>query len=263
MFDKPLTRDARIAGAAALLADVRRGRRDKPAGLPEGLQPADVAEAEEMQVATYAALGWRIAGWKVGRAGPHIFAAPMPDVAVAPLGSATLRLPSGSGMELEAALRLRGDLDAAALAGLTPAALPGLADLVLLFEWVESRYAASHAQRDLEKIADVVANGSVSYGPATGAWSWADVETLEMRLTVDGIEVARHAGAHKSMPIAPLIEAWRDRCQRIGHLPRAGEVITLGSLTGLLPVPAAGGLIRGECTGRGALEARVAPLGAG
>jgi 2-keto-4-pentenoate hydratase len=127
---------------------------------------------------------------------------------------------------------------------------------------VESRYASGHPQGDLEKIADVVSNGSVSYGPAADAWSWADVETLEMRLSVDGIEVAHHAGPHKSMPIAPLVEAWRDRCRRIGHLPRAGEVITLGSLTGLLPVPAAGGLILGECTGRGALEARVAPLGA-
>ncbi|MBX9596265.1 MAG: hypothetical protein K2X46_18005 [Roseomonas sp.] len=262
MFDAPQTRDARIAGAAALLADIRRGRREKPEGLPPELRPLDQAEAEAVQVATYAALGWSIAGWKVGRANAHVFAAPLPDAAVAPVSDKPLRLPLHSGMELEVALRLTRALTAADLATLTPAAMPELAEMVMLFELVESRYAAGARPSDLEKIADVVSNGSCVVGPSVGLWTWPDVENAAMRLTVDGIEVAKHEGTHRAMPIAQLVEAWRDRCLAIGHEPGVGEVITLGSLTGLLPVPAAGGVLHGEFAGRGTLSITVGPLGA-
>ncbi|NGM23813.1 hypothetical protein G3576_27645 [Roseomonas stagni] len=262
MFDAPQTRDARIAGAAALLADIRRGRREKPEGLPAELRPADQAEAEAVQIATYAALGWSIAGWKVGRANAHVFAAPLPDAAVAPVSDKPIRLPLHSGMELEVALRLTRALTSAELATLTPAALPEMAEMVMLFELVETRYAPGAKPSDLEKIADIVSNGSCVVGPSVGPWSWADVENAAMRLTVDGIEVAKHEGPHRAMPIAPLIEAWRDRCLAIGHEPKAGEVVTLGSLTGLLPVPAAGGVLHGEFAGRGTLTITVAPLGA-
>ncbi|NKC32358.1 hypothetical protein [Falsiroseomonas selenitidurans] len=261
MFETEATPEARIAGAAALLADIRRGRRAPLAGLPAGLQPADIAEATAIQDATLAALGWGIAGWKVGRTFDQPIAAPLPAPTVAPLGTAPLHLPLGAGMELEVAFRLRQGLDAAALAALQPADVPGLADLVLLFEFVETRFAADHPATDLEKLADCVSNGSTVYGPATGAWGWADAESLAMRLAVDGIEVARHEGPHRAMPLAELVAAWRDRCLASGHAPQAGEVVTLGSQTGLLPVPAAGGTLRGEMTGRGSLECRILPLG--
>lgn len=261
MFETETTPQSRIAGAAALLADIRRGRRAPVPGLPEALKPQTIAEAEAMQVATYAALGWGIAGWKVGRTFDQPIAAPLPDVALAPVAEAPLHLPPGTAMELEVALRLRQGLDAAQLAALRPADMPALAELILLFEFVETRFAAGHPAGDLEKLADCVSNGSCVYGPATGAWSWPDAETIAMRLTVDGIEVARHEGAHRAMPLAALVAGWRDRCLALGHLPQAGEVITLGSQTGMLPVPAAGGTLVGEMTGRGSLAVRVAPLG--
>jgi 2-keto-4-pentenoate hydratase len=261
MFETTETPATRIAGAAALLAEVRRGRRAKLPGLPEALRPADIAEAEAMQLATYAAMGWSIAGWKVGRAQGGPIAAPLPDVALEPASEATLHLPVGAGMELEVAFRLRQGLDDAALAALRVEDVPALADLVILFEWVETRFAAEPLPGELEKLADCVSNGSCTFGPPTGAWGWADVETLEMRLTVDGIDVAHHVGPHRAMPLAELVLAWRDRCRAIGHAPRAGEVVTLGSQTGLLPVPAAGGLLVGHFAGCGSLTCRIAPLG--
>jgi 2-keto-4-pentenoate hydratase len=262
MFADPQTREARVAGAAALLADIRRGRRDKPQGLPASLQPSDQAEAEAVQLATYAALGWKIGGWKVGRSGSLVFAAPLPDVALSTASATPLRLPLHSGMELECALRLKHPLEAADLAALTPSAMPDLAELVMLFELVESRFAPGYRPNDLEKVADCVSHGCAVFGPALGAWTWPDIEQAGMRLQVDGIEVAAHAGSHRAMPLDQLVEAWRDRCIAIGHLPQAGEVVTLGSLTGLLPVPAAGGVLQGELAGRAMLECRVAPLGA-
>lgn len=261
MFQTDATPESRIAGAGALLADIRRGRREPCPGLPEGLSPADIAEAEAMQLATYAALGWSIAGWKVGRTRSQPIACPLPDATMAPATEAPLHLPTGCAMELEVALRLRQGLDATMLAALKPADLPAIADAVILFEFCESRFIDHRKASDLEKLADCVTNGSCAFGPATGAWAWPDVETLEMRLSVDGIEVARHAGPHGAVPLAELVTAWRDRCLAIGHLPRAGEVITLGSQTGMLPVPAAGGRLVGEWAGRGSLACQVAPLG--
>ncbi|NKE44816.1 hypothetical protein HB662_08505 [Roseomonas frigidaquae] len=261
MFQTDATPDSRIAGAAALLADIRRGRRQPCPGLPEGLGPTSIAEAEAIQLATYAALGWNIAGWKVGRTRDQAIACPLPDATVAPAADATLHLPIGCAMELEVALQLRQGLDATLLAALQPADLPTIAEAVILFEFCESRFSNGRKASDLEKLADCVTNGSCVFSPATGAWTWADIETLEMRLTVDGIEVARHAGPHRAMPLAELVAAWRDRCLAIGHLPKAGEIITLGSQTGMLPVPAAGGLLVGEWAGRGRLECQVAPLG--
>lgn len=261
MFHTNATPESRIAGAGALLADIRRGRRAPGPGLPPELCPENIAEAEAMQLVTYAALGWNIAGWKVGRTRGQSIAAPLPGATVTAVSNAPLHLPIGCAMELEVALRLRQGLDATQLAALQPADLPTLADAVILFEFCESRFIDHRKASDLEKLADCVTNGSCVFSPATGAWTWPDVETLEMRLSVDGIEVARHAGPHRAAPLAELVAAWRDRCLAIGHLPPAGEVITLGSQTGMLPVPAAGGLLLGEWVGRGSLACQIAPLG--
>lgn len=261
MFETQATPESRIAGAAALLADIRRGRRAPIEALPEALRPADKAEAEAMQMATYAALGWGIGGWKVGRTAGIPVATPMPDAGLALAREAPLHLPIGCAMELEVALCLRQGLDRTLLAALQPADLPALADLVLLFEFCESRFTTGQKAPDLDKLADCVSNHSCVFSPATGPWAWADIENLEMRLTVDGIEVARHAGPHRALPLPELLEGWRDRCLAMGHLPQAGEIITLGSQTGMLPLPAAGGRLVGEMAGRGSLACRVAPLG--
>jgi hypothetical protein len=60
-----------------------------------------------------------------------------------------------------------------------------------------------------------------------------------MRLLIDDAEVARHDGPHRHAPLFELVEAWRQRCLAMGHAPRAGEVVTFGSLTGVQPLPAA------------------------
>ncbi|WP_431281121.1 hypothetical protein ACQW02_17085 [Humitalea sp. 24SJ18S-53] len=260
MPDTPAPSQARIAGATALLIDIRQGRQAPTPGLPEGLRPRDLAEAEAIQLATYAAMGWAIAGWKLGRTGPNVFAAPMPDATVTLMADAPVRLPPGTGMELEVAMQLRQGLDAAALAALRPGDLPGIADLVLLFEFVKSRFIPGTPPDEWDKIADGVANLGAVYSPPLGNWHLADSDPLSMRLLIDDVEVARHDGPHRHAPLAELVEAWRHRCLAIGHAPKAGEVVTFGSLTGMLPVPAAGGILRGELVGRGSLVCRVAPL---
>jgi 2-keto-4-pentenoate hydratase len=260
MPDTAMLPEARVARATALLIDIRQGRHAPTPGLPAGLRPRDLKEAEAIQMGTYAAMGWRIAGWKVGRTGANFFAAPMPDAATAPMAEAPLQLPPGSGVELEVAIRLRQDLDAAALTAMRPGTLPEIADLVLLFEFVNNRFVAGTPPDELDKIADGVGNVGAAFSPPVGAWSWADIDTLSMRLLIDDVEVARHAGPHRHAPLFELVEAWRRRCLAMGHAPKAGEVVTFGSLTGVQKLPAAGCTLRGELAGRGSLVCHVAPL---
>jgi 2-keto-4-pentenoate hydratase len=252
--------DARIAGATALLIDIRQGRHAPIPGLPAALRPRDLREAEAIQLGTYAAMGWNIAGWKLGRTGPNFFAAPMPDAATTPVAEAPLYLPPGTRVELEVAVRLRQDLDAGALAALRPEDLPEIADLVLLFEFVNNRFVPGTPPDELDKVADGVGNVGASFSPSLGTWRWADIDTLSMRLLIDDAEVARHDGPHRHAPLFELVEAWRQRCLAMGHAPRAGEVVTFGSLTGVQPLPAAGCTLHGELAGRGSLVCTIVPL---
>jgi 2-keto-4-pentenoate hydratase len=260
MPDTAMLSEARVAGATALLIDIRQGRHAPTPGLPAALRPRDLQEAEAIQLSTYTEMGWNIAGWKVGRTGPNFFAAPMPHVATTPMAEAPLHLPPGTGVELEVAVRLRQDLDGGALAALRPEDLPEIADLVLLFEFVNSRFVAGTPPDELDKIADGVGNVGAAFSPPVGAWNWADINTLSMRLLIDDAEVARHDGPHRHAPLFQLVEAWRRRCLAMGHAPRAGEVVTFGSLTGVQPLPAAGCTLRGELAGRGSLLCHIAPL---
>jgi 2-keto-4-pentenoate hydratase len=245
----------RVLRAATLLAAARQAGTTLP-GLPPDAMPQSLAEAEAVQRATFAALGLAVGGWKVGRAGPVVNSAPMPPPIPA---DAPLKLARGTIIEFELALRFRRDLTAAEVARLTRDSLPALADLVPLFEWVQFRYAGAAAPADLEKVADCVSNGGFTIGAPTGPWGWNGVENPSVRLLRDGEEVATHTGPHRAMPLAQLIEAWQARVAAEGAGVREGQVITLGSLTGLLPVPEAGCTWRGEVAGRGALEARIAP----
>lgn len=254
------TPEARIAGAAALLADIRQGRHAPVPGLPDGLRPLDIAEAEAIQLATYAALGWGIGGWKVARGRPGFFAAPMPDATMMRMPTSPLQLPAGAGVELELALRLRHGIAVADLPGLVPAEMPQHADLVVLFEIVGGRYLRGAPITEPERIADCVANIGAVFGMPVGPWSWPDMERPHMRLFFDEVEVARNDGPHRQAPLVDLVDAWRGRCVAMSHAPKAGEVITLGSLTGLLDLPASGARLRGEFVGRGAVACEIGPL---
>ncbi len=207
-----------------------------------------MAEAEAIQEATFASLGLAPAAWKVGRRGALIFSAPMPPANRTPL-------PPGTLIEFEVALQLRQDVAAASL---DLAALPEVADLVPLFEFVRSRFAPDAVTGDFDQVADCAANHGMAVGAATGPWNLAEVEQAEMRLFIDDTQVAHHRGPHRALPLMPLLAAWRDRAAARGRLLRAGEVVTLGSLTGMLPIPQGARRLRGEIVGRGVLDYVIA-----
>lgn len=243
--------EADIADVAAALAAARTGP------TIDGLSPApqSMAEAEAIQLATLSVLGVRRGGWKLGRSEGQIFSAPMPAGPVDEAQS-VLTLPSGTRIELEIALRFRDVPPSGALELQT---LPGIADLVVLFEFVRTRLSAPASGYD--RIADCISNERVVAVTASGSWSPAILESLPLvQLFLDGAEIARHEGAHPAAPLAPLLTAWQARCAGAGLTVAAGEIVTLGSLTGVLPVPPEGAEYLGRIGDLPPLRCRVRPL---
>ncbi|WP_431285660.1 hypothetical protein ACQW02_12990 [Humitalea sp. 24SJ18S-53] len=248
--------DAEIAQAAAILAAARQG--NTIAGLPDHLRPQTLRQAEAIQLATLAALGLTRGGWKLGRLGTHLFSAPMP---VGPLGEAepVIVLPPGSRIELELALRFRADLQPGRAPELS--VLPAFADLVVLIEFVRTRFTVPAATTELERIADCIANEQTVAVVMERSWQPEILESLPaVRLLQDGQEIAHHSGRHTAAPLAPLFDAWRQRCMDGSIVVGAGEIVTLGSLTGVLPIPAEGARFTGEIVGLPTLHCLVAPI---
>jgi 2-keto-4-pentenoate hydratase len=244
------------AQAGQLLAAARREGKALQ-GLPPECRPATQAEAEAVQVATFAALDHAIGGWKVGRAGGLVFAAPLPVVKILE-GPVTMPpMPAGARVELELALRLRRAIPLAELT-IDFDRLTAAADLVPLIEIVSSRWALGAQVGPVERVADCVSNQLAVLGAPLGPWERAMVEAPAAHLSFDGAEVAAHSGPHPAAPIEALLEAWCARCRALGHAPRAGEVVTLGTLTGILPLPPPGSEIRGLVLG-GEIRCRTAP----
>jgi 2-keto-4-pentenoate hydratase len=240
--------EADITSAATTLAAARGG----PAIAGLSPAPQSLADAEAIQMATLAALGLRRGGWKLGRAQDIIFSAPMP---AGPIDEPepVLTLPGGTRIELELAVRFR---QAPPPSPLTLEALPDLADLVVLFEFVRTRLATPPAVYD--RIADCISNERVVAVTAPGPWSVAILETVPpVHLLQDDAEIATHQGAHPAAPLGPLIAAWDARRARAGLSIAAGEILTLGSLTGVLPVPSGGARYLGRIGDLPALRCRV------
>lgn len=243
--------------AGRLLAAARRAGAALH-GLPPECSPPTQDDAEAVQLATLSALGEEIGGWKVGRTGGLVFAAPLPASAIAAAPSALPPMPPGARVELEVAVRLRRAVPLAELSALDLDTLPAVGDLVPLIEIVRSRWAPEMSVSPVERIADGISAQFAVPGSPLRPWSRAMVEAPAARLCFGGAEVAVHEGPHPAAPLDALLEAWRTRCRAIGHAPRAGEVVTLGTLTGILPLPPPATEIRGVVLGREIL-CRTAP----
>ncbi|MBP0492321.1 hypothetical protein [Roseomonas indoligenes] len=250
-----------IQAAGELLARARAGA--ALPGLPPALRPATLEAAEGIQHATLAAMDEGIGGWKIGRLDGIINSAPIPAsrLLTDPLPG-PITLPAERYIEMELAIQFRVAVAPADVATLVPGDLTGLATLATLFEFVRPRIPTSGDVTPLDRIADAMGNDGALVRATLLPWT---LTTLDMppALTLfqdDAVLTRREAVPHVAAPLGPLLEAWIGRLRREGRGIAMGEVVTLGSLSGMPPIPAAGATYFGEIEGMEALRCTVAPV---
>lgn len=226
--------------------------------LPNGSVPVDLEAAHAAQVATAAALGETIAGWKVAIAKDG-------EVVRAPLfGSRMFSSPAEIpasltpllGIEVEIAFRFeralppragRYDVDEVA------AAVTALAAI----EVVDSRFRNRSDVPALALTADCMTNGAFVAGTMRPDWRSFDLSGLEASLVVNGQTVVRQVGGHAEVdPLRPavrLANALRTSCGIA-----AGHIVTTGTYTGLTIVKP-GDHVVGRFAGFGETEVRFRP----
>jgi 2-keto-4-pentenoate hydratase len=223
--------DAAIRQAVALLVEARRtGRRIE--ALPPACRVGSVAEAEAIQDAVIAALGERVAGWKVATLNgvvmggamlaSRVFASP----ARVPAALTPLR-----GIEAEIAFRFERDLPPRER-DYDYAEVAGAATAFAAIEIVDSRFRDYRAAPLLDKAADCVSNGGFVAGTLQPGWRALDLAQVAVRLVIDGKTVVEKHGGHPAGdPLLPAVALVNLR--RTGAGVRAGQIMTTGTYTGL------------------------------
>lgn len=221
------------------------------------IQPHDRQCAYAIQDAMMQRLG-PVGGWKVGARGQTAepACAPSPAAVMLPAGAP---LPAGMrhglrAIEVEVALRLGRDL----LPGgklLPYEELASAFDAVLpVIEWVETRLS-DWAQADpLAKLADLQSHGALLLGaPVRLPQTLLDFSAIHARLEFNGKEVASTRGGNPAVDVWRLL-AWQAlHCEQRGMPLRAGQIVTTGSLTGMLFAPA-GASVQAHVDGIGQVQ---------
>jgi 2-keto-4-pentenoate hydratase len=225
----------RIGRAAARLAAAHRTGEKLP-GLPPEDAPADAAEAWAVQRAVLALRGVAVGGFKAAvPPGQPGFGAIMPADGMR-ASPASLGLTAGAtvGIEAEIAFRVLRDI---------PAGAPrdAVLDSVIAFpaiELVSSRYADGADLSHAVRVADNFSNGGFVAGPDAPGWRGLDLSNLHVHLRIgDAVIADKHGGNPAGDPLLPLY--WL-----VGFLPsvglalKAGQVVTTGSCTGMVPANA-------------------------
>jgi 2-keto-4-pentenoate hydratase len=221
-----------IQHAGQILAQARRNF-TRIAALPEACRPASVDDVHAIQDATVAALGERVAGWKVSPPidGKLVRGAILGSVVfVSPAEVTAARMPM-LGVECEIAFRFMRDLPQRS----TDYSYDEVVQAVTAFpaiEIVDTRFTDYAGTPLLDRSADCVSNGGFVQGPLQPAWRGRDLGNIEVVLTIDGQEIVRRTGGHVAGdPLLPAI-ALVNELRKLGGVA-AGQLMTTGTYTGL------------------------------
>ena len=213
-----------------------------PAVEAAGVLPATMAEAMEVQAAVAAALGAEVAGWKVGYTPDGTpFAAPL-YAGYMETSGACLPLRQGGvwGVEPEIAVRLGRDLPPRPGQPYSRAEImDAIAAVLAGIEIVGSRIIDHGAAPFPVRIADNFMNAAYVAGAELADWRHLDLTALRATLSLGGKVAHDAVGGHPNGdPLKPLQDYANAQCDRLGGL-KAGQIVTTGSLCGLVPVPGA------------------------
>ncbi|UFN48266.1 fumarylacetoacetate hydrolase family protein [Roseomonas sp. OT10] len=235
--------------AAALLLEARRGGAPLE-DLPVALRPTGIGQAYAIQDAVIRQTG-RIGGWKVGpRRGDA-------DPSCAPIGAelihaspARFAAMPGAEIEVEIAVTLGRDLPPRETPYAADDLREAIATLHPAIELLGSRFRDRKAASALSVVADSQSNAAVVLDPGRADWQGLALESVGMRLRLDGAEVATVAGGADTANVLSALAWLADHAAaRTGGL-RRGDVVITGARLGPWP--------RGAATD---VEAEVAGLG--
>lgn len=217
--------------AVRALVDARRSGQ-RIAALPPGSAPATIEQAQEIQDATAAALGERVAGWKVSVTPDGVMRG---AILASRLVQSPAILPARDllplGMEVEIAFLFNYDLPARA-ADYTTEEIAAAVTAVVGIEVVSSRFIDYRVAPLMERTADCMSNGAFVVGTHRPDWRGTDLSKLEAILRVNGKEMVRKTGGHTAGdPIIPAIALVNALRRSTGV--RAGQLITTGTFAGL------------------------------
>lgn len=226
MMDRaPLT-----AAVRALLAARHEGSR--PDALPEDAHPRSIAEAHAVQDAVTAALGERVAGWKVA-------ITPEGVMRGAILASRVLQSPATYPSPEPRLLGIEGEIAFLFEKGLPPrdadynAAEVGAAATALVgIELVGSRFRDYDQAPLLDRTADCMSNEAFVVGSRRTDWRELNLAGIEAVLSVNGNEAVRRIGGHAAKdPLIPAVALVNTLRHTRGI--DAGQFVTTGTFTGL------------------------------
>ncbi|AUN96086.1 2-keto-4-pentenoate hydratase [Pseudazoarcus pumilus] len=246
-----------IQQAAQALLDAR-ARGVMLQQLPRGCEPADFAEAYEIQDAVSEALG-AVGGWKVGakEPGAEPTCAPIPTSAIHESGFKMPAYTAGQcGIECEIAVRMKHDLPPRGRPYEHDEVMAAIESVHPAFEIVTYRIAAhAHVSR-VTLATDAFGNGAFVYGDGRPDLVGMDQTTQQAMLDVDGERWVEKTGGNPAGDVFRLVTWLANHVVvRAGGL-KAGQFVTTGSCTGMLFVDG-GEELRADFPGLGVVEMSI------
>lgn len=221
-----------LNAAVAALIQARRSR-TRIAALPPGSSPSTLAEAHAAQDATVAALGDRVAGWKVAitpqrevMRGVILGSRLLPSPASIPAADVPLL-----GIEAEIGFLFARPLPPRA-AAYGPEDVAAASIAVAGIEIVASRFIDYAGTRLLDRTVDCMSNGAYVLGTRRHDWRGTDLSQLEAKLCINGTVVVRKTAGHPTGdPTIPAVALANELRHNTGIA--IGQLITTGTYTGL------------------------------
>lgn len=206
--------------------------------------PPDIAAALDVQAEVSSLMRAPVLGWKVAIGpGAEPIAAPVCPLANQLSGRDRFRWQQRSGIEVELAFRLSGDI------GPRPdrqwnrdEILSKIDSISLGIEITGGRLLDGSSAPFPLFLADSLDNAGYLIGPRLEFEILGRVERGAVPLSIDGSARWNGMAAHANGdPLKPLLAVANSRMMHLGGL-KAGQIVTTGALCGAVPVPRAGAI---------------------
>jgi 2-keto-4-pentenoate hydratase len=241
-----LSNNVRRDDLARLLADARKEGR-QITSLASRLVPASADEAYRINAMVADLLGWQPLGWKIAatteavrtklKTGGPIYGRTFQRFKCASPARFEHSELLDPLVECEFFVTLKADLPARSASWSFDEVTAAIDTVHAGIELAECRFPARALPPLPAILADGSASGNYIFGGPIEDWR-SGLASVEVRLEVDGVELRRGTGAEvMGDPLRPLHWLAEER-RRFGDGLKAGETISTGSMTGMLPVRA-------------------------